>query len=188
MMRVHSSGLGFPALCRSPVQAFPRTLFSSPISLPPVPSVGMPQTDGLGSTASSARGHADSHFKHSALNRREACLCTWKATCLTIGGFESTEEDFVWQLPVVLDLVTVPADRSYLYRGLEVLIPTLRVMRGSGGLEMKQDTGRPDTGMPVSCWIEQVNQAGPSVPPDYPRRLVLTVIIETCIMESTHWI
>jgi hypothetical protein len=54
---------------------------------------------GKGGWSSTAWNHAGSRFKYPALSKREACLCTWEATRLTIGGVERAEEDFAWQRP-----------------------------------------------------------------------------------------
>ena len=54
---------------------------------------------GRGGCSSTAWNHAGSRFRNPALRRREACLCTWEATRLTIGRVERTEEGFVRQLP-----------------------------------------------------------------------------------------
>jgi len=64
---------------------------------------------GKGGCSSTAWNHAGSRFKYPALSRREACLCTWEATRLTIGGLGETEEDFAWQFPATSDPVPVPA-------------------------------------------------------------------------------
>ena len=74
---------------------------------------------GKGGCSSTAWNHAGSRFKYPALSRREACLCTWEATRLTIGGLGETEEDFAWQFPASSDPVPVPAQcvitvRTYL--------------------------------------------------------------------------
>jgi len=150
MICAHSSGLGFRVLCRSLVQAFPRTGCSSAISLPSTNVVGRNASNGWsrkncflsssskyatvsglsaitagffrecersnsereggaragrgkGGCSSTAWNHAGSRFKYPALSRREACLCTWEATRLTIGGVERMEGDLAWQLPVSFD-------------------------------------------------------------------------------------
>ena len=137
----HSSGLGFRVLCRSLVQAFPRTGCSSSISLPSTNVVGRNASNGWsrkncflissskyatvsgfsaiaagffrergrsnsereggaragrgkGGCSSTAWNHAGSRFKYPALSRREACLCTWEATRLTIGGVVGRKRDF----------------------------------------------------------------------------------------------
>ena len=65
---------------------------------------------GKGGCSSTAWNHAGSRFKYPALSRREACLCTWEATRLTIGGrLGETEEYCAWQLPTPSDPVPVPA-------------------------------------------------------------------------------
>ena len=82
---------------------------------------------GKGGCSSTAWNHAGSRFKYPALSSREACLCTWEAARLTIGGVEETEEVFAWRLWASSPIAPAgfPKRFTQLYYELKVLVAIL---------------------------------------------------------------